>query len=44
LGVFVSWLKTLGVLAWAQPVCDHYVTGTAITVIAVLLILLPRVL
>ena len=40
-GLFVSWLETLGVLAWAQHVCDHYVTGTAITVIAVLLILLP---
>jgi ABC-type Fe3+ transport system permease subunit len=41
LGVFVNWLETLGVLAWAQPVCDHYVTETAITVIVVLLVLLP---
>ena len=41
LGVFVSWLETLGVLAWARRVCDQYVTGTSITVIAALLILLP---
>jgi len=41
LGVFVRWLETVGVLAWAQHVRDQYVTGTAITVVAVLLILLP---
>jgi len=41
LGMFVSWLETAGVLAWAQRACDRYVTGTAITVIAALLILLP---
>lgn len=41
LGVFVSWLETLGVLAWAQRACDHYLTGTRVAVIAVLLILLP---
>ena len=41
LGVFVSWLETLGVLAWAQRVCDTYLTGTAVAVIAALLILLP---
>lgn len=40
-GVFVSWLETLGVLGWAQHVCDHFFTGTAITVIVALLILLP---
>jgi len=38
---FVSWLDSIGVLAWAQHVCDRYVTGTAVTVIAVFLILLP---
>lgn len=41
LGMFVRWLETLGVLAWAQHVCDHYVTGTSVTVVAALLILLP---
>jgi len=41
LGVFVSWLENQGVLAWARRVCDQYVTGTSVTVIAVLLILLP---
>ena len=41
LGVFVRWLETVGVLAWAQRVCDRFLTGTAVTVIAALLILLP---
>ena len=41
LGMFVSWLETLGVLAWARRVCDQYITGTGVTVIAALLILLP---
>jgi hypothetical protein len=41
LGVFVSWLENLGVLAWARRVCDQYLTGTSVTVIAALLILLP---
>ena len=41
LGMFVSWLETLGVLAWARRVCEQYVTGTSVTVIAALLILLP---
>jgi hypothetical protein len=41
LGVFVNWLETIGVLAWAQRFCEHYLTGTAITVITVLLIVLP---
>lgn len=41
LGMFVSWLDTLGVLAWARRVCDQYITGTSVTVIAALLILLP---
>lgn len=40
-GAFVSWLDTIGVLAWAQRVRDEYVNGTAITVIIALLILLP---
>ena len=41
LGMFVNWLETLGVLAWAQHMCDRYFTGTAVTVIAALLLLLP---
>ena len=41
LGVFVSWLGTVGVLAWAQRICERYLTGPAITVILALLILLP---
>jgi hypothetical protein len=41
LGVFVRWLEAVGVLAWAQRVCDCFITGTAITVNAALLILLP---
>jgi len=41
LGVFVSWLDAVGVLAWAQGVCERYLTGSAVTVIVALLILLP---
>ena len=41
LGMFVSWLETLGLLAWARRVCDQYITGTSVAVIAALLILLP---
>jgi len=40
-GVFVNWLDTIGVLAWARRVCDQYITGTSVAVIATLLILLP---
>ncbi len=41
LGVFVNWLEALGVFVWARRVCDQYITGSAVTVIVVLLILLP---
>lgn len=41
LGMFVRWLETIGVLAWARRVCDQYMTGTSVTVIAALLVLLP---
>ena len=41
LGVLVNWLETIGVFALAQRVCERYLTGTAITVIVALLILLP---
>lgn len=39
--VFVNWLAEVGLISWAQRVCTRYVTGTAVTVIAALLILLP---
>ena len=35
-----GWLEEVGVTAWAQHVCEEYVTGTAITVILALLVLL----
>lgn len=41
MGAFVNWLDAVGIMAWAQRVCERYLTGTAITVIAALLILLP---
>ena len=37
----VVWLERAGVIDWARWVRVEYVTGTAITVIVVLLILLP---
>ena len=40
-GLFVNWLDSIGVLAWARRVSDQYLTGTSVTVIAALLILLP---
>jgi len=44
--VFVaSWLAEKGVVDWAQDIRAEYLTGTAVTIIAVLLILLvsPKV-
>jgi len=41
LSMFVNRLDSIGVLAWARRVSDQYLTGTSVTVIAVLLILLP---
>ncbi len=38
---FVNWLDTIGVLAWTRCIRDQYLTGTAVTVIAALLVLLP---
>jgi hypothetical protein len=35
-----GWLDGLGVIAWAQHVRSEYVTGTAITVILALVVLL----
>ncbi len=37
-----SWLQERGVIDWAQGVRQEYLTGTAITIIMVLLILLVR--
>ena len=38
----VSWLQDCGVIDWARYVRTEYLTGTAITVILVLLVLLVR--
>ena len=35
----VSWLDTLGLIGFAQALRDEYVTGTALTIIVVLLAL-----
>ena len=39
--VFVNWLVEIGLISWARTVCDQYLTGTAVTVIVCLLVLLP---
>lgn len=36
-----EWLHRAGVIGWARSIHAEYITGTAITVIAALLILLP---
>jgi len=38
---FGEWLESIGVIGWARSVNAEYVTGTAITVIVALLVLLP---
>ena len=40
-GAFVNWLAEAGLISWAQRVCDRYVTGTAITVIVAMLVIVP---
>ena len=40
-GVVVNWLAEIGLISWARHVCDRYLTGTAVTVIAVVLIIVP---
>jgi len=40
-GVFVNWLAEAGLISWAQRVCDRYVTGTAITVVVAMLVIVP---
>jgi formate-dependent nitrite reductase membrane component NrfD len=38
--VLARWLDDIGLISWAQTVRDRYVTGTAITIIVVLLVLI----
>ena len=38
--VLARWLDHIGLIPWAQTVRDRYITGTAITIIAVLLVLI----
>jgi len=40
-GVSLNWLAETGLISWAQRLCDRFVTGTAITVIAAMLIIVP---
>jgi len=41
--VLGEWLDSVGAIGWARTINAEYITGTAITVIAALLILLPSV-
>jgi len=36
-----GWLHHVGVIPWAQHLREEYITGTAITIIVALLVLLP---
>lgn len=38
--VLARWLDDIGLIPWAQAVRDHYLSGTAITIIIVLLVLI----
>ena len=38
----VAWLDRVGIIGWARSVIAEYITGTAITIIVVLLFVLPR--
>ncbi len=40
-GAIAGWLQEIGVIPWAQHLRMEYVTGTAITVIVMLLVLFP---
>lgn len=42
LWILVSWLQDHGVIDWARYLRAEYLTGTAITIILVLLVLLAR--
>lgn len=37
----VAWLDRIGIIGWARSVKAEYITGTAITIIVVLLFVLP---
>ena len=39
--VIAGWLDDVGVVAWARNLRSEYITGTALAVIAVLLVLVP---
>ncbi len=39
--VIAGWLDHVGLIAWARSMRAEFITGTAITVIAALLVLLP---
>jgi hypothetical protein len=38
--VLARWLDTIGLIPWAQSVRDRYITGTALTIIVALLVLI----
>jgi formate-dependent nitrite reductase membrane component NrfD len=38
--VLARWLDDIGLIPWAETVRDRYITGTAITIIVVLLVLI----
>ena len=38
----IQWMEDRGAIAWARHIREEYLTGTALTVIVVLLILLAR--
>ena len=40
-GAIAAWLYNVGLIPWAQHLRAEYITGTAITIIVVLLLLLP---
>ena len=40
-GAIAGWLQEIGLIPWAQHLRKEYATGTAITVIVVVLVLLP---
>jgi len=40
--IVVNWLNDHGVVGWAQHIRSEYITGTAITIIITLMILLVR--
>ena len=39
--VFVGWLIEIGLISWAQYMLEQYLTGTAVTVIVAMLVVVP---